>query len=106
MKRNLTIDIIIISGILFSMILLIYIFIIFKSDAGQCYQDPLVYGVSKLGEANNADLVLKGYFLRDGSPLVIVTKHNVTMEANPSGSLSSPSSKLNVSIFRFTNETN
>src|SRR3990167_604113 len=57
------VDLVIICGLIIIMIILIRVYFIYKSDAGQCYLNPLQYGAKKLSESNNGVFMGSGYFL-------------------------------------------
>ena len=80
MNNKLLIDLFIIIGILSSLAIIIYIAIVFKSDAGLCYQDPLLYASQKLSESNKAEFYGTGYFMKPNSPIVHFNSKNWSVE--------------------------
>ena len=49
------------------------------SEAGKCTLNPYTYGVAKLSEANNKDLVCRCYFNVSSSQEITITKQNMTI---------------------------
>lgn len=81
MERKTLIDLSILGCLLVSLGILGYTAIVFKTEAEQCYQNPLVYGVGKLSEANNADLILTGVFpSKTSTPIITITKYGMSVE--------------------------
>lgn len=95
MARNILIDLIIIIGMLSALILLIYIAITAKSEGNKCYADPLAYAAKKLTEANGAEFIGSGYFLKENSPIIKFDQYNVSIQF--------PSSPQNIDNEIFTN---
>jgi len=65
-----TSDFIFIIILLILIISLFYLIIKFNYNEELCSQNPLVYGVRKLGEKNNAELTCTCYFKPDKNPLI------------------------------------
>jgi len=57
--------------------LLIYTLFTIKSEGAICLENPTVYGVQKLGEANGADVMCTCTANRPNSATVIITKHGI-----------------------------
>ena len=66
-------------GFLFALGMLIYIAYIATTEGVKCEFNPLVYGADKLSEANGAEFIGTGYFLKQGSPQVSFDRYNISV---------------------------
>ena len=66
--------------VLFAIVLLIYAIIQIKTDGSKCMLSPLVYGVDKLSEINNADLSYTCTFSKEGTPIITVQKKELKVD--------------------------
>lgn len=82
-------DKLIISGLVLALGMLIYVAVVANSEGTQCLLSPLTYAADKLSEANNAEFVGSGSFLKEGSPLITFDRHNISIKSN----LNNPSAK-------------
>ena len=64
-------------------ILLVYAITLIRSEGAICLENPTVYGVQKLGEANGADVTCTCTANRPNSATVLITKDGITpLETN------------------------
>jgi len=78
-------DLVFIILILIFTLILLYLIIKFNHQEELCSQNPLVYGVRKLGEVNNADLMCTCVFEQDNPlvqrPILKINKDEMIIES-------------------------
>lgn len=77
--KQVTINYILMTLMLFSLIMLGYIYNVAKSEGGQCQLSPLIYGVDKLSESNNADLTCICSLDKPNSDQIFVSRKNMSV---------------------------